>query len=182
MKKAFTLFLQTMLIGFLSAQQNLSGVVVDVTTQKSIEGVSITSTKNSRTISDANGAFEINANPEDSLLFTSIGYQPETISVSVLTRKRHNKVSLKPLTYNLKQVNIHSETNIHLSNPSFESLPGPSIIPKDWTACNFNDETPPDTQPGSFDVEKSAFHGYTYLGLVVTCGLLDPNDKSIVAT
>jgi outer membrane protein OmpA-like peptidoglycan-associated protein len=56
---------------------------------------------------------------------------------------------------------------IVLINPSFEGIPNAGAIPAGWTNCGPATETPPDTQPGSFDVGKPASHGNSYLGLVV---------------
>lgn len=57
---------------------------------------------------------------------------------------------------------------IYLDNPSFESNPGPSNPPWGWLDCGFPGESPPDVQPDkTFSVSKKAFHGNTYLGMVV---------------
>ena len=66
---------------------------------------------------------------------------------------------------------------IELSNPSFEDFPRPGQQPRGWYDCgnvNFPLETPPDVHPmddasgqSSFGVKKKAFHGDTYLGMVV---------------
>ena len=55
-----------------------------------------------------------------------------------------------------------------LENPSFEAdKPGPGIIPEGWLNLGAPDESPPDIQPGMFDVNLKAQDGKTYLGLVV---------------
>lgn len=64
---------------------------------------------------------------------------------------------------------------IRLTNPSFEGNPGEGgnigRLPDGWYDCGFPGETPPDVHPkdgpGAFEVTKEAFHGKTYLGLVV---------------
>lgn len=57
---------------------------------------------------------------------------------------------------------------IQFSNPSFEDIPKNSVPPKGWFDCGFEGETPPDVQPeGGFSVFKKAYHGATYLGMVV---------------
>jgi outer membrane protein OmpA-like peptidoglycan-associated protein len=57
---------------------------------------------------------------------------------------------------------------IKLDNPSFEDFPGAAHTPQGWFDCGFAGESPPDVQPsGSFSVNKPAFHGSTYLGMVV---------------
>lgn len=56
---------------------------------------------------------------------------------------------------------------IPFSNPSFEDLPKCCEAPTGWYNCGKPDESPPDIQPGSFQVTKTPSHGETYLGLVV---------------
>jgi hypothetical protein len=57
---------------------------------------------------------------------------------------------------------------IRLENPSFEDEPSPSHTPIGWYNCGFMEQSPPDTHPcNAFNVTKKAFHGSTYLGLVV---------------
>lgn len=57
---------------------------------------------------------------------------------------------------------------IRLDNPSFEDEPSAAHTPRQWFDCGFQGETSPDTQPsGAFGVDKVAFNGYTYLGMVV---------------
>jgi outer membrane protein OmpA-like peptidoglycan-associated protein len=60
-----------------------------------------------------------------------------------------------------------SPSVIMLVNPSFEDTPRPSATPSGWYNCGFPSETPPDIQPGQFDVVVPAKDGSTYLGLVV---------------
>ena len=57
---------------------------------------------------------------------------------------------------------------IKLDNPSFEDFPNAAHTPQGWFDCGFAGESPPDVQPsGSFSVNKPAFHGTTYVGMVV---------------
>lgn len=56
---------------------------------------------------------------------------------------------------------------IVLINPSFEDIPKRGETPNGWNNCGFASETPPDVQPGSFQVSTPASNGNTYLGLVV---------------
>jgi hypothetical protein len=58
---------------------------------------------------------------------------------------------------------------IKLKNPSFEGYAIPANTPINWYACNFKDESPPDTHGNThwFGVEKKAFKGETYIGMVV---------------
>ncbi len=56
---------------------------------------------------------------------------------------------------------------ILLANPSFEDLPLASRPPAGWYDCGFPEESPPDTQPGAFEVNKPPYDGQSYLGMVV---------------
>ena len=66
---------------------------------------------------------------------------------------------------------------IQLNNSSFEGVPRPGQQPSGWYECgdiNFPLETPPDVHPiddesgrNNFGVTQKAFHGDTYLGMVV---------------
>jgi outer membrane protein OmpA-like peptidoglycan-associated protein len=64
-------------------------------------------------------------------------------------------------------------TTIVLINGSFEGTPQPGNPPAAWIDCGFRAETPPDIQPQVpgrepfFRVTKPAYHGNTYLGMVV---------------
>lgn len=52
-------------------------------------------------------------------------------------------------------------------NPSFEDLPKCCEAPTGWYNCGKPEESPPDIQPGSFQVTKTPSNGATYIGLVV---------------
>jgi outer membrane protein OmpA-like peptidoglycan-associated protein len=59
---------------------------------------------------------------------------------------------------------------ITLTNPSFEDMPRVGAAPVGWTNCGFIGESPVDIQPDpqrEFEVVKPAYHGKTYLGMVV---------------
>ncbi len=62
-------------------------------------------------------------------------------------------------------VNAQKE-RIKLSNPSFEDMPRHSQPPIGWYNCGMDGESPPDVQPGSFEVRQKAVDGMTYLGMV----------------
>jgi len=64
-------------------------------------------------------------------------------------------------------VSAQKETLIYLNNPSFEDIPAAGQTPTGWTNCGAPAETPPDVQPGAFEVAKLPSHGNSYLGLVV---------------
>jgi outer membrane protein OmpA-like peptidoglycan-associated protein len=55
----------------------------------------------------------------------------------------------------------------NFTNPSFEDLPKCCEAPSGWYNCGKAEESPPDIQPGSFQVTKTPSDGETYLGLVV---------------
>ncbi len=59
------------------------------------------------------------------------------------------------------------EDPIKMHNPSFEDMARHSHPPRQWYDCGAPSETPPDVQPGAFDVSKRAADGDTYLGVVV---------------
>jgi outer membrane protein OmpA-like peptidoglycan-associated protein len=59
------------------------------------------------------------------------------------------------------------ESPIELTNPSFEGVPSAGAPPAGWFDCGRKDESPPDIQPGSFDVATLPRHGDSYLGMVV---------------
>lgn len=62
----------------------------------------------------------------------------------------------------------YGQKTIELQNPSFEDNARCCIVPYGWTDCGSDPgETPPDIQPGSFQVKLPASDGNTYLGLVV---------------
>ncbi|MBK8555284.1 MAG: OmpA family protein [Lewinellaceae bacterium] len=58
------------------------------------------------------------------------------------------------------------EPPILLVNASFEDLPKCCEAPTGWYNCGKSEESPPDIQPGFFQVNKTADQGQTYLGLV----------------
>lgn len=55
---------------------------------------------------------------------------------------------------------------ITLVNSSFEDNPIHSSTPTGWRNCGDKNESPPDIQPGNFEVTQKPFAGKTYLGLV----------------
>ncbi|MFK8009113.1 MAG: hypothetical protein AB8H03_22320 [Saprospiraceae bacterium] len=75
-------------------------------------------------------------------------------------------------------MNVNAQDGvIKLSNPCFEDWARPGQQPRGWYDCgdiNFPIETPPDVHPivdstgiSNFGVVQKAFHGETYLGMVV---------------
>lgn len=55
---------------------------------------------------------------------------------------------------------------VYLKNSSFEGTPSHSTLPNEWMSCNFENQSPPDIQPGQFGVEKEAIDGGSYAGMV----------------
>lgn len=66
---------------------------------------------------------------------------------------------------------ISGQDSIQLENPSFEDdSPSANKVPSGWINLGSEDQTPPDIQPGSFQVSMPPQDGNTYLGLVVREG------------
>ncbi len=61
---------------------------------------------------------------------------------------------------------ISQTTRISLDNPSFEDMPRHSKVPQGWFDCGMQGESPPDIQPGAFDVTTAPKDGFSYIGLV----------------
>ncbi|MFN4081258.1 MAG: hypothetical protein ACK4NS_10180, partial [Saprospiraceae bacterium] len=60
------------------------------------------------------------------------------------------------------------EERLHLQNPSFElDQRACCIVPAFWYDLGEELESPPDIQPGAYDVELKAWHGEKYVSLVV---------------
>ena len=54
-----------------------------------------------------------------------------------------------------------------MKNPSFEDKPYASFVPEGWEDCGFKNFSPPDVHPNDlFFVQKTAFDGQTYVGMV----------------
>ncbi len=66
-----------------------------------------------------------------------------------------------------KPAAAQADAPIYLVNSSFEDIPRASEAPTGWYNCGPGSESPPDVQPGFFQVNKQAQNGSTYLGLVV---------------
>lgn len=65
---------------------------------------------------------------------------------------------------------LFAQDTIMLANPSFEGFAKLSYTPKGWYNCGFPGESQVDLHPVSeseFKVDKTAFDGNTYLGMVV---------------
>ncbi len=60
-----------------------------------------------------------------------------------------------------------AQQTILLKNPSFEAEASAGSTPTGWINLGANNESPPDIQPGSFDVTLKPQHGETYVGMVV---------------
>lgn len=71
-------------------------------------------------------------------------------------------IGLMPFVSNGQKENL-----IVFTNPSFEDVPRAGQAPMGWYNCGAAQESPPDVQPGVFQVVKPPSNGSTYLGLVV---------------
>lgn len=61
-----------------------------------------------------------------------------------------------------------AQSTFPLQNPSFEqNKPDAGQTPSGWLNLGANSESPPDIQPGCFDVSMKAQDGKTYVGMVV---------------
>ena len=64
---------------------------------------------------------------------------------------------------------MFAQTTIQFKNPSFEGNPIPSPKISGWSDCGsieFRGVSPPDLQPGFFEVDMAPIDGSTYLGMV----------------
>ncbi len=64
-------------------------------------------------------------------------------------------------------MSAQKDAPIYLNNPSFEDVPRASATPSGWYDCGQMRDSPPDVQPGFWEVSTPAFNGSSYLGLVV---------------
>lgn len=76
-----------------------------------------------------------------------------------------NKIWLSIICFFTTVSMVFSQT-ITLRNPSFEDAPRHSATPTGWYDCGPVEESPPDIQPGFFQVKKAAADKKTYIGLV----------------
>ena len=86
-----------------------------------------------------------------------------------ITGMSKNMVSLLYLFLLLFPAMIYAqkEAPIELNNPSFEDFPKAGQTPEGWFDCGKDGESPPDVQPGQFQVSTMPKSGDTYLGMVV---------------
>lgn len=62
---------------------------------------------------------------------------------------------------------IQAQDTIRLENPSLEDKPRCCMPPQGWGSLDFPGNTAADVQPGGgFKVNRAAYHGSTYLGMV----------------
>jgi len=78
--------------------------------------------------------------------------------------------TLSILIFSLSWMNLYSQLAVEFKNPSFEGKPDPSkIYIESWKDCGsdeFYSVSPPDLQPGFFEVDMAPVDGSTYLGMV----------------
>jgi outer membrane protein OmpA-like peptidoglycan-associated protein len=92
----------------------------------------------------------------------------------MLTSFKKNTMTLRPQLTILSVVLsmpfgllAQKELPIVLTNPSFEDIPRSSSTPSGWFDCGQMRDSPPDVQPGFWEVSTPPKHGSSYLGLVV---------------
>jgi hypothetical protein len=98
---------------------------------------------------------------------------PVTIGPPVSTNPAFSSNQLEPnITTIVKDISsktpkkMSSPDTIYLDNPSFEGTSSAGVVPPNWFNYGHSGETPPDTQPGCFNVETEPQDGETYLGMV----------------
>jgi hypothetical protein len=78
--------------------------------------------------------------------------------------------TLTLLLFSLSWMNLFSQLAVEFKNSSFEGKPDPGkIYIESWKDCGsieFRFVSPPDLQPGFFEVEMPPVDGLTYLGMV----------------
>lgn len=94
------------------------------------------------------------------LIFTVSLANAQNKKKKIITKKQNNSLIAKSTT-------ATEITVIKLQNPSFEDVPSISKTPSFWTDCGAPGESEPDVQPSGWMVNRPAFHGKTYLGMVV---------------
>ncbi|MDP1801453.1 MAG: carboxypeptidase-like regulatory domain-containing protein [Bacteroidota bacterium] len=99
--------------GSLLAQQKISGVIFDKTTNKPISFVSIGIVgKQVGTLSDENGVFELTLaedQKKDTLKVYAIGYKPQVFYATDLIKEVNKKISLEALPTQLAEVVVKSK-------------------------------------------------------------------------
>ena len=151
-KKAFLVMIFISLFFSVSFAQNnviISGKTVYSKSKKPIEYVDIgLFEENIGTISNDKGYFQINIPQKfinDSLIFSSIGYQTNKFRISDLAKRKTNLITLTPKTIQLSEVQIKSKTtnikaiktdeNYHQVLKRFEEVFHAPAIQKDRRFC-----------------------------------------------
>lgn len=99
------------LFGFNTAfAQQITGIVMNAVNQQPIEFVNIGIIgKNLGTVSNTKGKFNLQVDPafcDDSIRFSSIGYDPQSIKIADLWKKNYNTIFLNKRDYDLSEVKI----------------------------------------------------------------------------
>jgi len=100
---------QTVLVNHIYAQElvPIRGFVLDAITKNSVPNVKITLPKNRVTVAENDGKFQFSCLPEDSVMFTAIGYCPRLLSAhDLLTDSSMCNVFIQPVTYQLRSVQV----------------------------------------------------------------------------
>jgi len=100
-----------------SAQQQLAGKVVKKGSAEILIGVTITNLSQGRhNISDMGGNYKIAANPGDTILFSSVGYLPDTVIVAAYMFSESFLVPLEPHVVALPAVKVDELRNYQLDS------------------------------------------------------------------
>lgn len=106
------LFGQIVLANQISAQKpvTVKGTVLDEITKNAVPNATIKLPKNRITVAEFDGKFEFSCLPEDSIVFTAIGYCPRYVSARDLVNDSSKcHVFMQPVTYQLRSVQVVAE-------------------------------------------------------------------------
>ncbi len=109
-----------------------------------------------------------NGRPTYRLIFKN-GFEIKTVDLRSETRGKH-AYNILPTAGLVEDDanNQRARDTIPLANPSFEANePQAATVPNGWIDIGVQTETPPDLQPGYFEVSLPAQDGQRYVGLVV---------------
>lgn len=90
--------------------QKLSGTILDKSTGKEIAFVNVVLPGSKvGSVSDENGVFDLELAQQigsDSLIFSCLGYHPDTISIELLSQKKNNRIFLQSMHHELPLVEV----------------------------------------------------------------------------
>ena len=98
----------------------------------------INKTQNTGTVTDANGEFKITAYINDSISFSAIGYEQLTIALTLFMFDRGYIITLKPKTYEIKEIgimlyslNFPTISKYEIYTPPLPNQGGINLLPTD---------------------------------------------------